>query len=86
MVAALATDDPLMAANPPHASTVAIAMPPRRCPTQALAARNSSLLMPDALTNAPIKINSGMTLKLKSVTVRIGECTRRPMAGSIPTR
>ena len=38
MVAAVATDDPEMAAKPPQAATVAIARPPRLLPSQALAA------------------------------------------------
>jgi len=47
------------------------AQAPRRCPRKALAARNSSRLIPDVVANAPISRNSGTTAKLKSVTVRI---------------
>ncbi len=65
---------------------VAIAMPPGKCPSQAFAARNSSRLMPDAPTMLPIRMNIGMTLKLKFVTVRIGESIRMPNAGPGPTR
>ena len=63
---------------------VAIAMPPGKCPTQALAARNNSRLIPDTLTSDPIRMNIGMTLKLKLVTVRIGESIRMPSAGPKP--
>ena len=86
MVAAAAMEEPLMAAKPPQAKIVAIAVPPGRCPTQALAARNNSRLIPDTLTTAPIRMNMGMTLKLKLVTVRIGELIRMPSAGPGPTR
>ena len=36
MVAAVASDDPQIAANPPQATMVAIASPPRKCPRKAL--------------------------------------------------
>ena len=71
---------PQIAANPPHATTVPIATPPGKCPIQAVAARNNSRLSPVALTSAPMSTNIGMTLKLKSVTVRIGSRYR----GSAP--
>jgi len=73
MVVAVAIAEPLIAENPPQANTVAIAMPPGRCPSHTAAARNSSRLIPERLTITPIRMNIGMTLKLKSVTVRIGE-------------
>ena len=44
--------------------TVAIAMPPGKWPTQALAARNNSRLIPETLTSDPIRMNSGTTAKL----------------------
>ena len=75
-----------MAAKPPQAATVAIAIPPGKWPIQALAARNNSRLMPEVPTSVPISTNSGMTAKLKLVTVRIGESTRMPSAGSQPAR
>ena len=39
----------------------AIASPPRKCPTKALAAPNSARLIPASLANMPIRMNSGMT-------------------------
>ena len=70
-VAAVATEEPQIAAKPPQAAIVAMPSPPRRWPRNALAARNSSRLMPDVVAKAPISRNSGTTAKLKSVTVRI---------------
>ena len=70
-VAAVATDEPQIAANPPQAAIVAMPSPPRRWPRNAFAARKSSRLIPDVVANAPINRNSGTTAKLKSVTVRI---------------
>jgi hypothetical protein len=37
----VATDDPEIAAKPPHAPIVAMPRPPFQCPTNVLAARNS---------------------------------------------
>ncbi len=70
-VAAVATDEPQIAAKPPQATIVAMPRPPRKWPRNAFAARNSSRLMPDVVANAPIRRKSGTTAKLKSVTVRI---------------
>ena len=42
---------------------VAIPNPPFQWPTKVLAARNSSRLMPETETNAPISRNIGMTPK-----------------------
>jgi hypothetical protein len=53
-----------MAAKPPQATMVAMPSPPRRCPTKVLAARNSSRLMPELVTNAPISRNIGITPKV----------------------
>ena len=63
-VAAVATDEPLIAAKPAQAAIVARPRPPRQWPTKLLAARNSSRLMPEAETKAPIKRNIGMTPKV----------------------
>ena len=60
-VAAVATDDPLIAANPAQAAIVAMPRPPRQWPTNRLAAWNSSRLMPERETNAPISRNIGIT-------------------------
>jgi len=51
-VAAVATDEPQMAAKPPHAATVAI--PIRRANAdESVAARNSSRLMPEIADECP---------------------------------
>ena len=63
-VAAVATDEPQIAANPPQAAIVAMPSPPRRWPRNEFAARNSSRLMPEVVANAPISRNSGTTAKL----------------------
>ena len=60
-VAAVATDEPLIAAKPPQAAIVASPSPPRQCPTKLFAARNNSRLMPEAETKAPMSRNIGMT-------------------------
>jgi hypothetical protein len=60
----VATEDPLMAAKPPQAATDAMASPPRKCPSHARPAVNSSRLMPPREAKAPIRMNIGMTLRL----------------------
>jgi hypothetical protein len=64
MVAAVATDEPHIAAKPAHAPMVASARPPRSLPSQALPARNSSFDMPDAVASTPIRMNIGIKLRL----------------------
>ena len=64
MVAAVATDEPLMAEKPPQATTEANASPPRRWCSQARPAANSSALMPECEAKAPIRMNIGMTMRL----------------------
>ena len=81
----MATDEPQIAANPPHAAMVAMPSPPRRWPSSALAARNSSRLMPDVVANEPISRNSGTTAKFQSVTVRIEVWPTIFRAGPLPT-
>jgi hypothetical protein len=85
MVAAVATDDPLMAAKPPQAAMVAMASPPRRCPIQVCAARNSSPLMPEAVANAPIRMNIGIRPKECVVAARSVASDSWRNAGSTPT-
>jgi len=63
-VAAVATEEPDTAAKPAQATMVAMPRPPRQWPTKVLAARNNSRLMPEAVTNAPMSRNIGMTPKL----------------------
>ena len=61
MVAAVAIEEPQIAPKPAQAQIVAIASPPRRWPTKAFAARNSSCDMPARVTKLPIRMNSGTT-------------------------
>ena len=63
-VAAVATDEPLIEANPAQAAIVAMPNPPRQCPTNRLAAWNNSLLMPVRDAMAPISRNIGITPKV----------------------
>ena len=86
MVAAVATDEPLIAAKPAQAVTVAIARPPRLWPSQALLARNNSRLIPAAVAKAPIRMNIGMMPRSQSVTLRIGDCAKSESAGTRPLR
>jgi len=64
IVATVATDEPLIAANPPQAAIEPTARPPRKWPNQALPALNSSRLMPPAAANDPIRMNMGITASL----------------------
>lgn len=61
MVAVVATVEPEMEPNAAHASTPAMAMPPLKRPSSALAKSNSALDNPPFTANAPISMNSGMT-------------------------
>ena len=54
-VAAVATDEPLIAAKPAQAAMVATPSPPFKWPTKVLAARKSSRLMPEAETTVKPK-------------------------------
>ena len=63
-VAAVATDEPEIAAKPAQAAMVAMPRPPLKWPTKEFAARNNSRLMPELDTKAPIKRNIGMTPKV----------------------
>src|SRR5262245_53066739 len=65
---------------------VAIPSPPRRCPRNALAARNSSRLMPELEANDPISRNSGTTAKFQSGTVRMNVWPTILSAGPPPER
>ena len=61
MVAAVARDEPQIAPNIAQPPTVAIARPPRQCPTQARVAWNSARLIPALVANCPIRRNNGTT-------------------------
>jgi len=61
MVAAVAIEEPQMEPKPPEAMMLAMASPPRLCPTNALAAVKSSRASPALATKLPISTNRGMT-------------------------
>jgi hypothetical protein len=60
MVAAVASEEPQIAPNPPQAPTAAMATPPLRWPSHDSAASNSALDSPPWVANWPISRNSGM--------------------------
>ena len=62
IVAAVAVLEPHTAANPAQAPTVAMASPPRKCPSHLWAESYRRWLMPEAKANCPIRIKRGMTL------------------------
>ena len=84
MVAAIATEDPEIAAKAPEVTMVATPRPPRWCPTQAPAARNSSREMPPAEASTPISTNIGIIDSAWSVAVRSGDIDNIRNAGSSP--
>ena len=61
MIAAVASEEPEIEAKPAQPPTAAIAIPPRRWPSHALAAWNSDWLIPALAANCPISRNSGTT-------------------------
>ena len=61
MVAAVASDEPQTAENPPQDRTVAMANPPRMRPKTRSAAENSPCAIPDPASTLPMKMNSGTT-------------------------
>jgi len=61
MVAAVATDEPLIAPKAAQASREAIASPPLKRPMTPAANSNSDLLMPPLVAKCPIRMNSGIT-------------------------
>ena len=61
MVEAVAVDEPQTAPKPAQAATAAIATPPRKRPSQALAPRNRSRDRPQREASAPISTNIGST-------------------------
>jgi len=63
MEAAVATDDPQMAAKPAQAVIAPKASPPRCRPNHEFAAPKSSRLMPDAVAKLPINMNNGIRAK-----------------------
>ncbi len=61
MVAAVATDEPLIAPKAAQASREAMARPPLKRPITAAANSNSARLMPPLVAKCPIRMNSGIT-------------------------
>src|SRR5688500_4915914 len=59
MVAAVAMELPQIAAKPAQAAIVERARPPRKRPSQALLARNSSRDMPELVASTPIRMKNG---------------------------
>src|SRR5262245_55741943 len=84
MVAQVAIDEPQMAAKPAQAAIAERASPPRKRPSQALLARNSSRDMPELVASTPIRMKNGTSVRLKSVMTRIGEVVSRLSAGAMP--
>ena len=60
-VAAVASEEPLIAENPAQAPIVAMGRAPRRPANSALAATNNSCDMPERVATAPIRMNRGST-------------------------
>ena len=86
MVAAVATDEPQIAAKPAHAAIVDSASPPRNGPSQALPARKSSRDMPELVATTPIRMKKLTRERLKSVMTEMGEAASRLSAGPMPRR
>jgi len=63
MLAAVATDDPEMAAKTPQEPTAASAMPPRQPPHRARVPANRSADRRAFDARTPIRMNMGMGLK-----------------------
>ena len=61
MVAVVATEDPEIDPKAAQASIPAMAMPPRKRPSNALAKSNSAFDRPPCMAKAPISMNSGIT-------------------------
>ncbi len=61
MVATVASDEPQIAPKAAQPRMVATPSPPRRCPTNARAARNSAADMPPLVASSPISRKNGMT-------------------------
>ena len=63
IMAAVASEEPLIVPNAAHPPIAAMARPPRKWPMKALAARNSAVVTPARLAKLPIIRNSGITEK-----------------------
>ena len=76
MVAPVANEEPHMAANPQQAMMVAMASPPRACPSQQWAVLYISRLTPETKANCPISTNRGITLSVYDVPSDMGTSCR----------
>ncbi len=74
MVAAVATDEPEIAANTPQAISVATASPPGQWPTQAWNAANRSRPTPPLSRMFDISRNSGTASRMKPSSVDSTAC------------
>src|SRR3954468_434188 len=83
--AALTMVEPDAAPNAAEDMTVAIARPPRSLPSQRYAVRKHSVTMPAAVANEPIRMNSGITARLKLLVVLNGTAANCAPAASGPT-
>ena len=63
MVATVARLEPQTALKPPQATMVAMASPPRRCPSQACDVSYRSCEIPERATKLPVRMKSGRTEK-----------------------
>ena len=69
MVAAVASDDPQTAENPPQATTVDMASPPRKRCNSLCADEKSASDTPEMVRKLPIRTKSGITASVKDRTV-----------------
>src|SRR6476660_2904936 len=84
IMAAVASEEPLIvpkAAQPPIA---AMARPPRKWPMKALAARNSAVVTPARLAKLPIIRNSGTTEKSDELNRQYVSVLRKLSSGVMP--
>ncbi len=83
--AALTMVEPDAAPKAAEDMTVAMASPPRRAPSQRYAVRNSSVTMPATVAKEPIRMNSGITARVKELVVLKGIAASCAAAASGPT-
>ncbi len=78
IVTAVAMLSPHTAPNAAHAPTVAMARPPRRCPSHLSKVSNAAAMTPPAPAMTPISTNSGMMTRIGEV-----DTSKIVLAGSI---
>ncbi len=64
MTAAVAMLSPQTAPKAAHEPTVAMARPPRRCPSQFLNVPNAAAMVPPSPATIPMAMKSGMTTRI----------------------